>query len=249
MQKAALRAELHEGLLRDLDSLEGTALRYRLQQVAGELQERNKWEALRQHELWRRAEAEIARKYTNLLQLQRQQLEGLLERKVRSHREECAQKTRHVVQSRELELAQELHELLAAKEKELATFLDHRQNEEKYKMAANIISPQYSMPLSKSKDDATAACMDRVAQVRDLTVTVQALDAAFASLRSMAGGDSHSHKLAAVALAHGPATKEVAKVKRAAGVHIQRPRLSVAFCPVTTLAHTKTCRKRGKDSE
>ena len=64
-------------------------------QLAAELQESRKWETLRQHDLWRRAEESVARKYNNLLQLKRQQLEGEMARKILQHRAECEQHTRH----------------------------------------------------------------------------------------------------------------------------------------------------------
>lgn len=44
VQSAVLRKELEATLLKDLDQLDERALRYRIIQLAAEMQERTKWE-------------------------------------------------------------------------------------------------------------------------------------------------------------------------------------------------------------
>ena len=55
---AELRKTLAKDLLADLDDLDRPALVYRLGNLTNELRERAKWEALRAHDAWRRAEVE-----------------------------------------------------------------------------------------------------------------------------------------------------------------------------------------------
>jgi hypothetical protein len=55
-----LRATLAADLLADLEDLDRAALKYRLGNLTNELRERAKWEALRSHDAWRRAEVEAA---------------------------------------------------------------------------------------------------------------------------------------------------------------------------------------------
>ncbi len=50
-QGADFRQELEKGMLRDLDKLDASALRYRIAQLVAEMQERTKWESLRWHEV------------------------------------------------------------------------------------------------------------------------------------------------------------------------------------------------------
>ena len=151
-----------------------------------------------------------------MLQLQRQQLEGVLARQVSNHQDACAQRTRAAVHENELLLAEKMHQELAAKEEELANYLHFKTEEDKYKTASAFIGSRYSAPLSKSKADAGVSSAGRVAKVRDLKVKVEALDVSLSSLDTMKGG-MHVHALAATALAHGPASNDVKQLDLSTG--------------------------------
>ena len=58
-----------------MDNLDAPALRYRIVQLAAEMQERTKWEALRLKEFMSQAEKSTAEKYTSLMQEQRLKFE------------------------------------------------------------------------------------------------------------------------------------------------------------------------------
>lgn len=82
-----LRAVLAADLLADLDDLDVPALQYRLGNLTSELRERAKWEALRQHDCWRRAEVEAWGKYGALLKEQRHEISRRHESEVRADAE------------------------------------------------------------------------------------------------------------------------------------------------------------------
>ncbi|CAM9253718.1 unnamed protein product, partial [Phaeothamnion confervicola] len=67
VSSAALRKELELGLLKDLDELDEKGLRYRIVQLAAEMQERTKWEGFRMYESLRHAQEETSRKFIDLL--------------------------------------------------------------------------------------------------------------------------------------------------------------------------------------
>jgi mitofilin len=74
-QSAALRQELDATLLKDLHLLDAPALRTRVAQLAAEFFERTKWEGVRMHQALRLVEAEVSKRYIDLLAQQRAELE------------------------------------------------------------------------------------------------------------------------------------------------------------------------------
>ena len=74
-QSAALREELDATLLKDLHTLDANALRTRVAQLAAEFFERTKWEGVRLHQALRLVEAEVSKRYIDLLAQQRAELE------------------------------------------------------------------------------------------------------------------------------------------------------------------------------
>jgi len=76
LQSVALRKELEQSLLHDLHKLDADALRTRMTQLAAEFFERTKWESLRMHQAMRQVETDVARKYLELMNQQRGELEA-----------------------------------------------------------------------------------------------------------------------------------------------------------------------------
>lgn len=74
-QSVALRKELDNTLLRDLHTLDANALRTRVAQLAAEFFERTKWEGVRMHQALRLVEADVSKRYLDLLAQQRAELE------------------------------------------------------------------------------------------------------------------------------------------------------------------------------
>lgn len=74
-QSVALRKELDNTLLRDLNTLDANALRTRVAQLAAEFFERTKWEGVRMHQALRLVEADVSKRYLDLLAQQRAELE------------------------------------------------------------------------------------------------------------------------------------------------------------------------------
>eukprot|EP00953_Heterococcus_sp_UTEX-ZZ885_P007020 4280-Heterococcus_DN1.PRE.1 len=73
---AALKKDLEQGILGDLDQLDAPALRFRIVQLAAEMQDRIKWEALRLQQSLKAAEEEAARRYIPLITQQKEEAEA-----------------------------------------------------------------------------------------------------------------------------------------------------------------------------
>ena len=74
-QTAAFRKELEASLMKDLEHMNEDQLRVRITQLASEFFERTKWEGIRLHQSLRTLEADLSKKYIDLLAEQRSQLE------------------------------------------------------------------------------------------------------------------------------------------------------------------------------
>uniref|UniRef100_A0A7S2SN68 Mitofilin n=1 Tax=Mucochytrium quahogii TaxID=96639 RepID=A0A7S2SN68_9STRA len=74
----SLRKDLEVVLAHDLTSLDEEGLRRRVVQLALELKDRNRWEALRLHELTKQHTEDLVKKYDNLLREQADQYEELV---------------------------------------------------------------------------------------------------------------------------------------------------------------------------
>lgn len=95
----ALRQELEQSLLKDLHTLDASALRLRVSQLTAELFERMSWENIRLTQSVHQVEQELHEKYSKLLKKQKEELEYELER-VLFEREKAisSQSAAHIVE-------------------------------------------------------------------------------------------------------------------------------------------------------
>lgn len=75
-QTNTFKRELEQSLLKDIENLDENALRIKIAQLSSEFFERTKWEGIRLHQSLRQLEADITRRYLDLLKEQRQELEN-----------------------------------------------------------------------------------------------------------------------------------------------------------------------------
>ena len=96
LQAVALRKELELSLLKDLHKLDADALRIRMTQLAAEFFERTKWESLRLHQSLRQVETDVARKYLELMNQQRIELETEMKRVIAAKEEQLSAHHAHL---------------------------------------------------------------------------------------------------------------------------------------------------------
>jgi hypothetical protein len=90
-QTSELRQETENALVRDLESLDEKALKYRLAQLSSEFFDRIKWEGLRQQQALRDAEALFGQRYSALLAEQKAELTLEMERRLLDKEKELIQ--------------------------------------------------------------------------------------------------------------------------------------------------------------
>ncbi|GMI41166.1 hypothetical protein TeGR_g14026, partial [Tetraparma gracilis] len=102
---AALKKELDETVLKDIEKLDAPALRYRLVQLAAEMKERTKWEALRLSQFLAQAEKANSDRFQGVLQEQRLRFEEVQARGLREQEALLEARSAKAVQAKEAEMA------------------------------------------------------------------------------------------------------------------------------------------------
>mmetsp|Transcript_5466 Transcript_5466/g.7101 ORF Transcript_5466/g.7101 Transcript_5466/m.7101 type:complete len:572 (+) Transcript_5466:90-1805(+) len=98
---------LVDDLLGDLENLNREELLYRLNNLTNDMKEHAKWEALRQHDVWRRAEMATWNKYSELISEQRDDLIMQNETKLLKMSDELEKDLKQALNNKELQIAQE----------------------------------------------------------------------------------------------------------------------------------------------
>eukprot|EP00984_Skeletonema_dohrnii_P023088 scaffold12186_cov150-Skeletonema_dohrnii-CCMP3373.AAC.1 len=115
---AALRSDLDREYFTDLDSLTASELRTRVVQLATEMSDRTKWEAVRLKEFLAMKEKEVGDNYLTILQKQRLEFEALLAQKLREQEDVITRQANAALQAKEDSIANLLRATSEAREKE-----------------------------------------------------------------------------------------------------------------------------------
>jgi Mitochondrial inner membrane protein len=111
IKSIALRKEYEETLLKDLHNMDEQTLRYRYMQLASDLFERNKWEGVRLQQALKHLESEVSRKYLELMNQQRQELESQTSSLLQKKESEFENAKISEIEAIRLKLTQELEEV------------------------------------------------------------------------------------------------------------------------------------------
>ena len=97
-QAIALRQEIENTILKDIQKVDQETLKIRLIQLAADLYERTKWEGIRLHQSLKQVEYELSNKYSELLKTQRIELEVETSKKLASLEQQQLQETSKKIQ-------------------------------------------------------------------------------------------------------------------------------------------------------
>ena len=176
-QSIALRRELEATLLKDLQELDENALRIRVAQLAAEFFERNKWEALRLHNSLKQVEADVTKRYLDLMMHQRAELELEFKKKLVKREQElnefAALESSKVVLKLDEQLRNQADQLRATREEELAAYgakLQEEFNSQMSSFMANVrnnhvkdqLETQANLQQIKGNLDAIHQCYDEI---------------------------------------------------------------------------------------
>ena len=126
---AALRKEVEASLLRDLDTLGLHDLRIRLNTLASELLDRASWEGVRLHEAAKVVEADLVRKFNDVLEAQRVELEKERSSKIIAREIEISQALSAQSQDALVRFESKLHETLRSQFETLQSSLNRELQE------------------------------------------------------------------------------------------------------------------------
>jgi len=196
----SLRANLDEAFLSDLDSLSPTQLRIRVVQLASELGERTKWEAVRLQEFLTRKEKEVADKYMEILQKQRLEFEDLLARRLREQEDAITRSANALLQSKEDSIQSVVNATADALKQEHEAEI--KSAEERFNREYNAkYEVESKSQLAAAKKEFANNLQTKVNTIEELSQRLSKLEQLLQISRNFEIGSQAAHRVSAAALA------------------------------------------------
>eukprot|EP00573_Skeletonema_grethae_P003111 CAMPEP_0201691808 /NCGR_PEP_ID=MMETSP0578-20130828/4862_1 /ASSEMBLY_ACC=CAM_ASM_000663 /TAXON_ID=267565 /ORGANISM="Skeletonema grethea, Strain CCMP 1804" /LENGTH=643 /DNA_ID=CAMNT_0048177071 /DNA_START=26 /DNA_END=1957 /DNA_ORIENTATION=+ len=220
---AALRSDLDKQYFSDLDTLTPSQLRTRVVQLATEMSDRTKWEAVRLKEFLSMKEKEVGDQYMAILQTQRLEFEQLLAQKLRDQEDVITRQANAALQAKEDSIANLMRATSEAREKEARDVLSSET-----KRITEELELEYSSKLQNElakMKHAYAADLEKHGSVMEqLQGKLELLSSRLEVSQSYESGSKRAHRVSAAALALASklevgegAAVEIAALKGAAG--------------------------------
>jgi mitofilin len=184
----------------DLETLSQAQLRARVIQLATELKDRTKWEAVRLKEFLAMKERETAEQYTHLMQKQRLEFEDLLAKRLREQEYSLAQQMQQALLNKEASIHKVLNTALEAQKAE------YEQDKNAYESVTKIeiesrLQEEYAQEMEAYKKKAAEDLKQKAATLAALTEKLNQLDLALNKSQTSQQGSVKAHRLSAAALA------------------------------------------------
>mmetsp|Transcript_1849 Transcript_1849/g.3378 ORF Transcript_1849/g.3378 Transcript_1849/m.3378 type:complete len:634 (+) Transcript_1849:26-1927(+) len=220
---AALRSDLDREYFSDLDSLTASELRTRVVQLATEMSDRTKWEAVRLKEFLAMKEKEVGDNYLTILQKQRLEFEALLAQKLREQEDVITRQANAALQAKEDSIANLLRATSEAREKETQDVLSSEMKRVTDELELEYTS-KLQNELAKMKS-AYAKDLEKHGSVMEmLQGNLELLSSRLEVSQTYECGSKRAHRVSAAALALASkledgegAAVEIAALKGAAG--------------------------------
>lgn len=215
--KAALRSDLDAEYFADLDKLSASELRVRVVQLATEMSDRTKWEAVRLKEFLAMKEKEAGEKYLEILQKQRLEFEALLAQKLREQEDSITRQANAALAAKEEAVQSLMKATSDAREQEMKDVLT-----EEAKKIASELELQYQdrlqNELAAAKQSHAKELEEHVATMTGLKQKLAMLESRLEVSRDYESGSRRAHRVSAagIALANKLEAGEGAAVELAA---------------------------------
>lgn len=197
--EAAMKLAM-ENSLKGLDELSPSELRVKVVQLATEMGERAKWEAVRLREFLSLKEKEVGEKYMEKIQKQRLEFEELLARRLREQ---------------EGAITRAANEALEAQEKSIESVVTAAANAQKAEFDAAIkeaaerfdreysakYESEYGNKLAEEKAAYVADLKQKLAMIEDLSSRLQQAEQSLQISRNYESGSQRAHRVSAAAMA------------------------------------------------
>jgi len=219
---AALRANLDETLFKDLDSLTYSQLRIRVVQLASEMQERTKWEAVRLRDFLAMKEKEAEESHLSTLQTQRLEFQDLLARRLREQEDTLTRQTNTIIQTKEAAFETVLNSATKTQEAAYTQALESNTDRITREITAKA-EAEFGQKLAEEKNKFVQELEGRAKALEELAERLVRNDGMLEISRNFEGGSQIAHRVSAAALALAErmetregAGEEVAALKAAA---------------------------------
>ncbi|KAL7495199.1 hypothetical protein ACHAWT_003674 [Skeletonema menzelii] len=220
---AALKSDLDREYFADLDSLSPTELRTRVVQLATEMSDRTKWEAVRLNEFLAMKEKEVGDTYLDILQKQRLEFESLLAQKLREQEDVITRQANAALQAKEDSIANLLRATSEARAKETQDVLSQERKRITDELGLEYTS-KLQNELAKMKQAYATDLENHASVMEQLQGKLEMLSSRLEVSQSYESGSKRAHRVSAAALALASklevgegAAVEIAALKGAAG--------------------------------
>lgn len=198
--KAALRSDLDASYFADLDKLSDADLRVRVVQLATEMSDRTKWEAVRLQEFLAMKEKEVGDRYLDVLQKQRLEFEALLAQRLREQEDRITRQANAALAAKEESVQSLLKATSDAREQEMKEVL----TEEAKRIAEELELRQQTElqnELARMKQSHAKELEGHIATMEALKEKLALLEGRLEISRNYESGSKRAHLVSAAALA------------------------------------------------
>jgi hypothetical protein len=195
----ALRQELEQLMLKDVQNMDATALRVRVTQLATELFERLSWENLRLNHAMTQVEEEMRERYERLLKKQRQELEFEVEKLLFEKDKALAESSGAQQHALEEKYAQQMQQAIKAQAEGFQATLQQSLKEQEVSLLSDFQSQanQHHAFLRKQHNDELLQTQQAIESLRQ---EVQAAQQILQSLGTTMDETIQSHSIATAIL-------------------------------------------------
>mmetsp|Transcript_17540 Transcript_17540/g.32909 ORF Transcript_17540/g.32909 Transcript_17540/m.32909 type:complete len:648 (+) Transcript_17540:137-2080(+) len=225
-----------------LEQLSPAQLQGRIVQLAMELKDRTKWEALRLKEFLAMKEQEVANEYTKLMQKQRLEFEDLLAQRLREQEHVLRSQLEAALREKDANIQSLLDAALEAQKKELQDEKEMFVQVTKAELQQSL-EDTYAAKMQELKQSTAADLKEKVETLQALGEKVSQLQEALSHTEKHKQGSAAAHRLSAAALnlserlsTHQPAGPEIQALRAVAG---QGSVIATAVATIPQAVHTE----------
>lgn len=219
---ATMKASMDDTYLKDLENLNPSDLKIRIVQLASEMSERTKWEAVRLREFLAMKEKEVGEKYLEMMQKQRLEFEDLLARRMREQEYAITKAANEALQSKEASIESVVNAAASAQKAEYEAALKSTKDSLEREIGAKH-EAEFGAKLAESKNSYIKDLEEKLAVIMDLSSRMEQAEQNLQISRNFESGSQKAHRVSAAALALAEkmetskgATEEFAALKAAA---------------------------------
>jgi mitofilin len=186
-------------ILNDLDKLSPSQLRTRIVQLATELQDRTKWEAVRLKEFLAMKEQEGQQETLVQLQKQRLELQDILAKRLREQEHELTVRAQQQLDEKDAATQQLLDSALAARQQDYETEKHNFTVVTTQEITAQV-QEEADAKMERYKAQVAQELANKMTALTKLADRLRQLEAALETLQANQSGSNKAHRLSAAAL-------------------------------------------------